>query len=150
MVITVKLRGLKVYQRRGRWYAYPRGGGKPLVKGFDGSREELLRKLEEPDFIQTYNRPRLSRPAASFGTGTLGGLVHWYSNGDIDRDRKQALAEPGKLEDGYPKWHQKLAKATREDYLEAFEYLRSEFDILLTDITTPDLYDLRDKCAEKK
>src|SRR5713226_808097 len=44
----------------------------------------------------------------------------------------------------------KLAAATRKDYLEAFEWLRDEFDILLTDITQPDLYDLRDKCANQK
>ncbi|MBR0777863.1 tyrosine-type recombinase/integrase [Bradyrhizobium diazoefficiens] len=101
--------------------------------------------------IQIYNRPRvLSRAAASFGAETLGGLIHWYTNGDIDRNRKQALAEAGALEDGYPKWHQKLAKATRDDYLDAFEYLRPEFDYPLADITTPDLYDQRDRCAVRK
>jgi len=37
-----------------------------------------------------------------------------------------------------------------EGLLEAFGWLRDEFDIMLTDITQPDLYDLRDKCANQK
>jgi hypothetical protein len=149
MVIKVQLRRLKVYQRRGRWYVYPRTGGKPLVKGFDGTREELLRKLEEPDFLQTYNRPRLQKPSASFPIETLGGFVHWYSNGDVDRPVREWADNPGSVAGCYPKWS-KLAKATRQDYLEAFDYLRAEFDIVLKDITQPDLYSVRDACAVKK
>ena len=76
--------------------------------------------------------------------------MHWYTNGDIDRAVKEALETPGKLEDGYPKWHQRLARSTRKDYLESFEYLRPEFDIRLADIMQSDLYDLRDKCANAK
>src|SRR5215471_2431675 len=87
--------------------------------------------------------------AMSRSSDTLGGLVHWYTNGDVDRPVKEALKNPGKLDDGYPKW-QRLAAATRKDYLESFEYLRPEFDIRLADITQPDLYDLRDKCANVK
>jgi hypothetical protein len=49
----------------------------------------------------------------------------------------------------YPKWS-KLSKATRQDYLEAFDYLRPEFDMPLADITQPALYDVRDTCAAKK
>jgi integrase len=151
MVVKVSLDGLNIVKSRGRWYVYPRKGGEALVKGFEGSRDDLLKHMAQPDFIQTYNRPRLlSRRAADFGAETLGGLIHWYTNGDIDRNRKEALASPGVDEECYPKWHQKLAEATRKDYLDAFDYLRPEFDILLSDITTPDLYDLRDKCAVKK
>jgi integrase len=150
MVVRVRLVGLNIIQARGRWYVYPRKGGEALIKGFEGTRDELIGRLGEPDFIQTYNRPRtLIRPASSFGDASLGALVHWFTNGDIDRDRKQALAEPTADGDGYPKWP-KLAKATRQDYLDAYEYLRSEFDIPLADITQPDLYALRDKCAVKK
>lgn len=151
MVVRVRLKGLNIVPRRGRWYVYPRKGGEALIKGFEGTREQLLERLAQPDMIQVYNRPRLlGRPAESFGNDTLGGLIDWYSNGDIDRtERKTALAEPGSKEGGYPKWP-KLAPATRADYLDAFEYLRPEFDIPLADITTPDLYDLRDRCAVKK
>jgi integrase len=146
----VKLEGLKIYVRRGKWWVYRRRTGEALVRGFDGDRAELDRKLASPDFLAIYNRPRIAkREAQSFDGDTLGGLVHWYTNGDIDRPIKEALKNPGKLDDGYPKW-QRLAASTRKDYLESFEYLRPEFDIRLADITQPDLYDLRDKCANVK
>jgi hypothetical protein len=44
-----KLEDLKIYKARGHWYVYPRGGGDPLIKGCDGSREDALKKLAEPD-----------------------------------------------------------------------------------------------------
>jgi hypothetical protein len=142
MVVKVPLEGLNIVRARGRWYVYPRKGGEALVKGFEGSRDDLLKRLGEPDFIQAYNRPRiLRRRAVDFGADTLGGLVHWFTNGAID-DAKEGDVE------GYPWW--KLAESTREDYLDACEYLRPEFDIALADIEQPDLYDLRDKCANKK
>jgi hypothetical protein len=128
MVVRVKLNGLKIYQRRGRWYVYPRGSGEPLIKGFEGSREDLIRHLESPEGMQTYNRPRLQRRlAASFPIETLGGFVHWFTCGAID-DPKEGEHE------GYPKWW-KLAEATRKDYVEAFDYLRPEFDMPLAGIS---------------
>lgn len=143
MVVKVQLEGLNIVKSRGRWYVYPRGGGEALIKGFDGSREDLESKLSEPDQLQAYNRPRLLRKRASeFPAEALGGFVHWYTCGAID-DLKQGEV------DGYPKWW-KLADATRGDYLEAFEYLRPEFDIVLKDITQPALYETRDSCANKK
>jgi hypothetical protein len=143
MVVKVRLKALKIYPRRGRWYVYPRGGGKPLVKGFEGTREELIRMLEQPDFIQSYNRPRLQKKLASaFPIETLGGFVHYFTCGTID-DAKEDAA------DGYPKWW-KLADATRSDYLAAFDYLRPEFDMVLAEITQPMLYETRDKCANIK
>ena len=150
MVVKVRLDGLNIISARGRWYVYPRKGGEALIRGFEGTRAQLIEHMGSPDFIQIYNRPRvLSRPAESFSADTLGGLINWYTNGDIDRDRKAALASPGAIDKGYPKWR-KLSKATRADYLDAFEYLRFEFDITLIDIRQPDLYDLRDGCANKK
>ena len=153
MVVRVKLEGLNIVKGRkpNTWYVYPRGGGEPLIKGFEGTREELENKLGEPTSLQSYNRPRLLRLLANdFPIEALGGFVHWYTNGDIDRTPdKDRLDTPGKIEGGYPKWP-KLAKATREDYLEGFEYLRPEFDMVLKEITQPALYDVRDKCASKK
>jgi hypothetical protein len=149
-VFSVKLNGLQIFEQRGKWYVYRRATGEALIRGFVGDRAKLDRLLESAEFLAAYNRPRIAKKEArQFGSDTLGGLVHWYTNGDIDRPIKEALAEPAKLEDGYPKWG-KLAKATRQDYLEAFDYLRPEFDIRLSDIMQPDLYDLRDTCANKK
>jgi len=143
MVVKVSLRGLNIVKGRkpNTWYVHPRGGGPALIKGFVGTREELLRKLEEPEFLQTYNRPRLLRRlAGDLPMETLGGFIHWFTCGQIDD------AMDG---DGFPKWR-KLAEATRKDYLEAFDYLRPEFDIVLKDITQPDLYAVRDACANAK
>jgi hypothetical protein len=143
MVVSVKLEGLNIVRARGRWYVYPRGGGDALVKGFEGSRDDLLKVLAEPVFLQTYNRPRLlRRRAAEFPIEALGGFVHWFTCGAIDE------AKPGEIM-SYPKWW-KLADSTRADYLEVFDYLRPEFDIALRDITQPALYEVRDTCANKK
>jgi hypothetical protein len=70
------------------------------------------------------------------------------TNGDIERKPKD-IDPPGSLEGCYPKWA-KLAKATREDYLKAYCWLADVFDEKLADITTPELYELRDTCAAKK
>lgn len=149
MVVKVRLDGLNIVNGRGRWYVYRRSTGEALIKGFEGTRDELDAKISEPEFLQIYNRPRLKRrPTADFAAGTLGSLVLWYTNGDIDC-MAESLDEPGAVEGGYPKW-QKLSKATRKDYLAAYDYLRPEFDIELADISQPDLYDLRDACAVKK
>jgi integrase len=143
MVVKVQLEGLNIVKAKGRWYVYPRGGGSTLVKGFVGTREDLEKKLAEPDLIQSYNRPRLlKRMASDFPIETLGGFIHWHTCGEID-DAKQGDV------DGYPKWW-KLADATREAYLDAFDYLRPEFDMPLAGITQPMLYEVRDKCANAK
>jgi len=143
MVVRVKFKGLKIANARGKYYVYRRETGEPLIKGFVGSRAELLQKLEAPEFIQVYNRPRLlKRRAGDFPIETLGGFIHWYTCGAID-DAKESEV------DGYPKWW-KLAKSTRDDYLNAFDYLRPEFDIVLKDITQPALYEVRDTCANDK
>ncbi len=151
MVIRVRLEGLNIVRAKGRLYVYPRSGGKALVKGFVGSRADLEKKLAEPDFIQTYNRPRVRKPAADYGIETLGGFIHWFTNGDVDRTAEQRKAADrfGAKPDGYPKWV-KLSDATRKDYLAAYEYLRPEFDILLKDIKQPDLYDARDAAVNAK
>ena len=145
MVVKVKLEGLKIVRARGKWYIYVRATGEALVKGLDSGRTELQRKMAEPEFLAAYNRPRKRAvPAGDFPITTLGGLVHWFTNGDIDRKAAGAEAGADAADDdkaGYPKW-EKLAASTRTDYLDAFEYLRPEFDIVLCDITQPDLYEL--------
>lgn len=146
MVVRVKLEGLNIVKGRqpNTWYVYRRGGGSALIKGFIGSREDLEKKLAEPEMVQAYNRPRLlSKPASDLPIEALGGFVHWFTCGAIDGKRA------GDVEDGYPKWW-KLADATRKDYLKAYEYLRPEFDMPLAGITQPMLYETRDKCANRK
>lgn len=150
MVVTVRLKGLNITKGGGRWYVYPRGSGDPIVKGFEGTRDELMAYLGRPEIMQVYNRPRLAqRLAATFPIETLGGFIHWFTNGDIDRPAKTWTDPAGKVEGCYPKWPT-LAKATRQDYLEAFDYLRAEFDMPLDGITQPMLYEVRDTCAVKK
>jgi hypothetical protein len=148
-VAKVKLEGLNIYQSRGKWYVYRRATGEALIKGFVGSRPDLDREMAKPEFLAKYNRPRKrAQIAADFPITTLGGLVHWFTNGDIDRPRGDVTqVDDDKV--GYPKWG-KLAKATRTDYLDAFDWLRPEFDMPLADVVTPDLYDLRDNCANQK
>ena len=76
MVVRVKFKGLKIANARGKYYVYRRETGEPLIKGFIGSRAELLQKLEDPEFIQVYNRPRLlKRRAGDFPIETLGGFI---------------------------------------------------------------------------
>jgi integrase len=151
-VVKIKLGGLNIYCPRGKWYVYVRATGEPLIKGYVGSRADLERELASPEFVATYNRPRTrARPAKTFSVETLGGFINWFTNGDIDRTAEQRKVEDrfGDVE-GYGKWRTKLAAATRKDYLEAFEWLRDEFDIPLSDITQPHLYALRDTCARQK
>jgi len=148
-MVMVKLERLKIANARGKYYVYRRATGEKLISGFVGTKADLEREMASPEFLAAYNRPRKRvTPASEFPVTTLGGLVHWFTNGDVDR-KDAGGAEGADAEDGYPKW-KKLARATRQDYLEAFEYLRPEFDIALTDINQSDLYDLRDKCANHK
>jgi hypothetical protein len=149
VVATAKLEGLQIFQSRGKWYVCRRVTGDALVKGFVGDREALNRELAKPEFLQIYNKPRLpKRTAMDFADGTLGRLVHWFSNGDIDRHPKD-LDPAGSIEGGFPKWR-KLSTATRDEYLKAFCWLHDVFDEPLGGFTTPELYELRDKCAHKK
>jgi len=79
VVVKVKLKGLNIVQGRipRTSYVYPRGGGGALIKGFEGSRDELLKKLAEPGVMQAYNRPRLQKNlAGNFSIETLGGFIH--------------------------------------------------------------------------
>jgi hypothetical protein len=100
------------------------------LKGFEGTREDLLRRLAMPDMVAMYNAPRVRNLSRTYPDDTLGGLVSWFTT-------------------EYPKWS-KLSDATRKDYLAAFEYLRPAFGIPLADITQPDLYEMRDRCANEK
>lgn len=129
MVVTVRLEGLNIVKSRGRWYVYPRKGGDALLKGFEGTRAQLMARLGEPDMIGAYNGGRRDLKRV-YADGTLGSLIAWFKN-------------------ECPRW-EKLSDATRKDYDAAFEWLSPEWDYRLDEITTPDLYDTRDRCAKQK
>lgn len=152
-MVSVKLPDLNIVKARGRYYVYRRSTGETLIKGFDGTREQLVLQLSGAEFIRTYNRPRLvTRTTANLGMETLGGFVHWFTNGDIDRTLKERkdVVRFGDDPNGYPKWRNKFAETTRDDYLKCFKYVSDEFDIHLKNITQSDLYEVRDRCANER
>jgi hypothetical protein len=115
MVAAGAAEGVPARSARGKYYVYHRATGEALIKGFYGSRADLLRSLESAEFLQMFNWPRIAKkPAGDFGPETLGGFVHWYTCGAIDDAKEGAV-------DGYPKWW-KLSEATRKDYLAAYDY----------------------------
>jgi integrase len=131
MVVRVKLKGLKVTRNKaGRYYVYIRGTKRCLVKNFDGTHEALIERLGEIDSMTVYNTTRRQELNKVYTDGTLGALVAWF---------KTDCAE-----------YAKLSEATRDDYSKAFAWLESGFDCPLDLITTPELYDLRDRCAKEK
>lgn len=130
MVVKVKLEGLNIVRARGRFYVYVRETGDALLKGFDGTRDDLEVRLGEPDMIAAYNVKRKRDLRHVYPDKTLGWLVEWFT-------------------EECPKFTSK-ADATKKDYLAAFAYLRPEFDAPLDTITQAALYDVRDKCAADK
>lgn len=132
MVVKVKLSGLNItLDRTGKkFYVYHRETGTPLLKGFEGTRSDLERRLAMPDMVAAYNARRARDLSMTYPDGTLGALVEWF-------------------EKECPTF-EKLAAATKKDYRAAFLYLRPEFDAPLEIITQPSLYDIRDKCAKEK
>jgi hypothetical protein len=131
MVIRVKLNGLKIaLNKRGRYYVYVRGTKCAILNNFEGDRQALLCRLGEQDMLTLYQAHRKRDLNRVYAEGTLGSLVAWF---------KAECAT-----------YAKLAEATRSDYDNAFVWLESGFDCPLELITTPELYDLRDRCAREK
>ena len=128
-MVKVKLDGLNIVRARGKFYVYHRDTGKPLLKGFVGSHDDLARQLAKPDMIAAYNRHRTRDLKRTYPEGTLGGLVQWFENECPE--------------------YTILADATKKDYTAAFAYLKEkdEFDATLASITQPELYKARDTCA---
>lgn len=129
MVVKVRLEGLNITKGRGRWYVYFRDGG-ALLKGFEGSRDDLLLRLSEPDMIGAYNARRKRNLNRIYPEGTLGALVAWF------KADCPSYAE--------------LSEVTRGQYDDAFEYLTPEFDAPIDTVTQPALYDVRDACIKEK
>lgn len=127
-MVKVKLAGLKIARSRGKYYVYVRSTGEALVKGFDGDKAALVKKLAEPGFIGAYNARRGAR---TYPKQTLGWLAAWYQSSDC--------AE-----------YTSLAPSTRENYDAALLYLEPEYDAPLDTITPAAVYGVRDKCAVAK
>ncbi len=130
MVVSVKLEGLNIVRARGKYYVYVRETGEALLRGFDGDRAALERRLGETDMLDAYNRRRKRDLKRTYPDGTLGWLIQWFEN-------------------DCPKYQQ-LAEATKKDYMAAFLYLGPEWDAPLDTITHESLYEIRDTCAKEK
>lgn len=131
MVVRVRLDGLNIVHARGKWYVYHRDTKRPLLKGFAGTRSDLIRHIEGSEEFQAAYRAAKPRDLKrTYPPDTLGGLIQWFEN-------------------ACPKWDA-LSDATRKDYRAAFLYVAPAWPAPLDTITQPELYDLRDKCAKEK
>lgn len=131
-MVKVKLHGLKIANSRGKYYVYVRATGDMLLKGFDGTKAQLLQRLAMPDMIGVYN-VRRDRDPKTYADGTLGALVHWFTT---------VCPE-----------YKALAQVTRDEYADRLNWLEPEFDTPLNGpdgITQADCYIVRDKCAADK
>jgi len=130
-VVKVRLTGLKIARARGKYYVYVRSTGAVLIRGFEGSKAALLKKLAEPELIGAYNAPR-NRGPRTYPEMTLGWLVAWFTNPEKCSEFKA------------------LSEKTREGYKECLDYLEPEFDFPLAELTTGGLYEARDRCIQEK
>ena len=130
-MVKVRLKGLKIARARGKYYVYVRSTGYLLLKGFDGNKDALLKRLADPDMIGAYNARR-DRGSISYPEGTLGRLIAWFTN----PDQCPEFAA--------------LGETTRQEYKERLQYLEPEFDCPLDVITQSSLYDVRDRCIKVK
>lgn len=127
-MVKVKLEGLKIARARGRYYVYIRATGAALLKGFNGDKAALLKRLAEPDMLGAYNARR-AQSSRIYADKSLGWVVAWY------RESPEYKA---------------LMPATRQDYDAALVYLEPEYDAPLDTISQAALYEVRDRCAKAK
>lgn len=130
-MVKVKLEGLKIAHARGKYYVYVRATGETIVKGFDGTKDDLLKHLAAPAQLGAYN-VRRKRDPKSYPEKTLGWLVSWFTDPEQCPEFKD------------------LAESTRGEYQDRLQYLEPEFDFPLDQITQASLYEVRDRCVSKK
>lgn len=128
-MVKVRLEGLKIARARGKYYVYRRTTGEALLRGFDGDKAALLKRLGEPDMIGAYNG---ARRRTAYPDRSLGWLVAWFT------DPQQC-----------PKFD-RLGETTRAEYAARLAYLEPEYDFPLADITQAALYSVRDRCVADK
>jgi hypothetical protein len=122
-------KGLSIYQRRGRWYVYYRENGRPLVKGFEGSRDELEDLITGDDFQIEY--AAITGEPRAKGYGTFAGLVEFYKTKD--------------------KWL-RLADTTQRSYQRVLDWVafKDIFQENVRDISRFEIIRLRDTSAVEK
>lgn len=125
-MVKVRLEGLKIARARGKYYVYVRATGDAILRGFEGTPEALRKRLAQPDMIGAYNVRRKKR---EYPEQSLGWLVQWFTHS----------AE-----------FKALGKTTQEEYRDRLKYLEPEFDFPLADLTTADIYAVRDRCVREK
>lgn len=128
-MVKVQLEGLKIALARGKYYVYVRATGDVLLKGFEGSREDLRKRLAMPDMLGAYN---VRRGPRTYPEKTLGWLVAWFT-------------DPLKCAE-----FKVLSESTQAEYKDRLDYLEPEFDFPLDQITTAGLYEARDRCIQEK
>jgi integrase len=131
-VVDVKLRGLKIARARGKYYVYRRSDGVALLKGFVGNEDALRKRLAEPDMIGLYNVGRKRAIGHVYPEKTLGWLVKWFT------DPEQC--EPFK----------DLSEVTQKQYKTRLAFLEDVYDDPLDGITSPDIYQARDRASKEK
>lgn len=130
-MVKVRLQGLKIARAKGRYYVYVRETGDVLLRGFEGNKAALLKRLGMPDMIGTYNAKRKRGPR-SYPEQTLGWLVAWFT------DPEKCTEFKG------------LSDSTQEQYRAGLNYLEPEFDAPLSIITSAGVYEARDRCIKEK
>jgi integrase len=130
-VPKVKLKGLKMYPVKGKWYVYVRATGARLVKGFDGKKADLIKLLETPEMIGAYNITR-DRGQRSYPERTLGWLVAWFT-------------DPEQCEH-----FKKRSPSTQDEYKDGLACLEDVYDAPLAELRTHDVVLWRDKVEKKK
>lgn len=126
-MVKVKLEGLKIARARGKYYVYNRTSGEPILTGFEGSKDALLKRLGEPDMLGAYN---VRRRRQTYPEQTLGWLVAWFT--------------------GECPAFKSLSEVTQADYKAGLDYLDPEFDFPLKDLTQAGIYEARDRCIKDK
>ncbi|MFM2005161.1 MAG: hypothetical protein RLZZ09_816 [Pseudomonadota bacterium] len=123
----VRIKGLNIRRNAsGTWYAHLRATGQQLAKA--GSREELQRVLETPQFLTAYVTAERKRKR-TYDAGTLGAMVERY------RSSRRYIA---------------LAERTRSDYEKVLLYLDKALDMPVAEIEPIDIIETRDKAAADK
>jgi len=129
-VVKVKLEGLKIAHARGKYYVYVRATGAKILNGFVGDKAALEKRLSEPDMLGTYNVRR--KRTAAYPERSLGWLVAWFT-------------DPDKCE------HFKgLSETTQDEYKDRLAFLEPVYDTMLAAITTPEIYQARDRASQEK
>jgi integrase len=128
----VKLRGLKISRARGKYYVYRRKDGEVLLRGFKGDKAALMKRLGEPDMLGLYNAGQKRARKIPYPEKTLGWLVAWFTDPDQCPEFKA------------------LSDVTRDEYKDRLGFLEEIYDDQLSDISTADIYEARDRASKKK